>query len=171
MSTSRTAQNPSKSASPNDQPWAQKLRRVHDKRYLLLRMAVGRVLADSVWHTYRYGYLIHRNHALNEAWPGNARVAANIGKSVRTVQRHKQLPGYNGFCGSCSTPFMEPATSKFSETVVKILGHVYPLRALCKAAVVWARLSARDSRIMSRAIRPSKQTWLRTRYTLFCILR
>jgi formylglycine-generating enzyme required for sulfatase activity len=57
------------------------------------------------------------------------------------------------------------------ETVVKILGHVYPLRALCKAAVVWARLSARDSRIMSRAIRPSKQTWLRTRYTLFCILR
>src|ERR687896_1745168 len=58
-----------------------------------------------------------------------------------------------------------------SETVVKILGHVYPLRALCKAAVVWARLLARDSRIMSRAIRPSKQTWLRTRYTLFCILR
>lgn len=57
------------------------------------------------------------------------------------------------------------------ETVVKILGHVYPLRALCKAAVVWVRLSARDSRIMSRAIRPSKQTWLRTRYTLFCILR
>ncbi len=23
-------------------------------------------------------------------------------------------PGYNGFCGSCSTPFMEPETSKFS---------------------------------------------------------
>ena len=57
------------------------------------------------------------------------------------------------------------------ETVPKILGHVYPLRALCKAAGVWSRLSARDSRIMSRAIRPSKQTWLRTRYTLFCIFR
>src|SRR5262245_49261330 len=24
------------------------------------------------------------------------------------------LPGYNGFCGSCSTPFIEPQTSKFS---------------------------------------------------------
>ena len=23
-------------------------------------------------------------------------------------------PGYNGFCGSCSTPFIEPETSKFS---------------------------------------------------------
>src|SRR5262245_38959015 len=23
-------------------------------------------------------------------------------------------PGYNGFCGSCSTPFIEPQTSKFS---------------------------------------------------------
>jgi len=23
-------------------------------------------------------------------------------------------PGYNGFCGSISTPFMEPETSKFS---------------------------------------------------------
>jgi hypothetical protein len=22
--------------------------------------------------------------------------------------------GYNGFCGSCSTPFIEPQTSKFS---------------------------------------------------------
>jgi hypothetical protein len=25
-----------------------------------------------------------------------------------------KLPGYNGFCGSCSTPFIEPQTSKFS---------------------------------------------------------
>jgi hypothetical protein len=24
------------------------------------------------------------------------------------------LSGYNGFCGSCSTPFIEPQTSKFS---------------------------------------------------------
>jgi len=24
------------------------------------------------------------------------------------------FPGYNGFCGSISTPFMEPETSKFS---------------------------------------------------------
>jgi hypothetical protein len=24
------------------------------------------------------------------------------------------FPGYNGFCGSCSTPFIEPETSKFS---------------------------------------------------------
>jgi hypothetical protein len=25
-----------------------------------------------------------------------------------------KFPGYNGFCGSCSTPFIEPETSKFS---------------------------------------------------------
>ena len=68
-------------------------------------------------------------------------------------------------CGTHPLPLL------VMETVVKILGHVYALRALCKAAVVWARLSARDSRIMSRAIRPSQQTLLRTRYTLFCILR
>jgi hypothetical protein len=24
------------------------------------------------------------------------------------------FPAYNGFCGSCSTPFIEPETSKFS---------------------------------------------------------
>jgi hypothetical protein len=57
------------------------------------------------------------------------------------------------------------------DTVVKILGYVYPLRALCNAWVVRSRPAARDSRIISRAIRPSKQTLLRTRYTLFCILR
>ena len=27
---------------------------------------------------------------------------------------HYTLPAYNGFCGSCSTPFIEPETSKFS---------------------------------------------------------
>jgi hypothetical protein len=57
------------------------------------------------------------------------------------------------------------------DTVVKILGHVHPLRAWCNARVVWSRPSARDSRSISRAIRPSKQTLLRTRYTLFCIFR
>ena len=57
------------------------------------------------------------------------------------------------------------------DTVVKILDHVYPLRAWCKACVVRSRPSARDSRSMSRAIRPSKQTLLRIRYTLFCIFR
>ena len=31
------------------------------------------------------------------------------GKSFRMKD-----PGYNGFCGSCSTPFIEPQTSKFS---------------------------------------------------------
>ena len=58
-----------------------------------------------------------------------------------------------------------------SDTVVKILCHVYPLRAWCNARVVCSRPSARDSRSMSRAIRPSKQTLLRTRYILFCIFR
>jgi hypothetical protein len=30
------------------------------------------------------------------------------------AQVSNAFPGYNGFCGSCSTPFMEPETSKFS---------------------------------------------------------
>jgi hypothetical protein len=57
------------------------------------------------------------------------------------------------------------------DTVVKILGHANPRRAWCNASVVCSLPSARDSRIMSRAIRPSKHTLLRTRYTLFCIFR
>ena len=52
------------------------------------------------------------------------------------------------------------------DTVVRILGHVYPLHAWCNARVVWWRSAARDSRIMSRAIRPSKHALLWTRYTL-----
>src|SRR5439155_9658333 len=64
-----------------------------------------------------------------------------------------------------------PLITKGFDTVVKILCHVYPLRAWCNARVVCSRPSARDSRSMSRAMRPSKQTWLRTRYTLFCIFR
>jgi predicted aldo/keto reductase-like oxidoreductase len=40
-------------------------------------------------------------------------------ESVRTIHRALELgvtffAGYNGFCGSCSTPFIEPQTSKFS---------------------------------------------------------
>lgn len=58
-----------------------------------------------------------------------------------------------------------------TDTVVKILGHVHPLRAWCNACVVWSRPSARDSRSISRAIRPSKQPWLRTRYTRFGLCR
>ena len=61
--------------------------------------------------------------------------------------------------------------AKNFDTVVKILGHANPRRAWCNASVVCSLLSALDSRIMSRAIRPSKHTLLRTRYTLFCILR
>ena len=48
---------------------------------------------------------------------------------------------------------------------------VYPLRAWCNARVVCSRPSARDSRRMSRAMRPSQQTWLRTRSTLFGLFR
>src|SRR6059036_188157 len=59
----------------------------------------------------------------------------------------------------------------YFDTVARIVGHVAPLRAWCNACVVWSRSSARDSRIMSKAIRPSKQALLRTRYTLFCIFR
>ena len=63
------------------------------------------------------------------------------------------------------------ALDENDDTVVKILGHANPRRAWCNASVVCSLPSARDSRIMSRAIRPSKHTLLRTRYTLFCILR
>ena len=62
-------------------------------------------------------------------------------------------------------------TAEEQDTVVKILGHANPLRAWCNASVVCFLPSARDSRIMSRAIRPSQHTLLRTRYTLFCIFR
>jgi len=57
------------------------------------------------------------------------------------------------------------------DTVVKILGHTNPLRAWWNASVVCSRPSALDSRIMSRAMRPSQQMLLRTRYTLFCLWR
>jgi hypothetical protein len=30
------------------------------------------------------------------------------------IDSELEIPGYNGFCGSCSTPFIEPETSKFS---------------------------------------------------------
>jgi hypothetical protein len=33
---------------------------------------------------------------------------------VGEVSTRLKKAGYNGFCGSCSTPFMEPDTSKFS---------------------------------------------------------
>src|SRR5882672_7312406 len=59
----------------------------------------------------------------------------------------------------------------YDDTVARIVGHVAPLRAWCNACVVWSRSSARASRIMSKAIRPSKQTLLRIRYTFFCIFR
>ncbi len=52
---------------------------------------------------------------------------------------------------------------RFLDTVAGILGHGEPLRARCNTWVVRSRFSARDSRIMSRAIRPSKLAWLRTR--------
>ncbi len=42
-----------------------------------------------------------------------------------------------------------------ADTVVKILGHATPRRAWCNASVVCSLPSARDSRIMSRALRPS----------------
>ena len=58
-----------------------------------------------------------------------------------------------------------------NDTVARIVGHVAPLRAWCNACVVWSRSSARDSRSMSKAIRPSQQALLRTRYTLFCLFR
>ena len=35
-------------------------------------------------------------------WPGSI------------IEPLKIIAGYNGFCGSCSTPFIEPETSKFS---------------------------------------------------------
>src|SRR5438093_280269 len=57
------------------------------------------------------------------------------------------------------------------DTVATLLDHVYPRRVLCNVSVVCSRPSARDSRSMSRAIRPSKHALPRTRYTLFCIFR
>jgi TnpA family transposase len=38
----------------------------------------------------------------------------DVGRLSPLVHRHINFPGYNGFCGSCSTPFIEPETSKFS---------------------------------------------------------
>src|SRR5215472_1471344 len=35
-------------------------------------------------------------------------------QSIPTPHSLWPLTGYNGFCGSCSTPFIEPQTSKFS---------------------------------------------------------
>ena len=67
--------------------------------------------------------------------------------------------------------FMYGKKQQKLDTVVKILGHANPRRAWCNASVVCSLPSARDSRIMSRAIRPSKHNLLRTRYTLFCIFR
>ena len=32
--------------------------------------------------------------------------------------RQAESAGYNGFCGSCSTPFIEPQTSKFSSQLL-----------------------------------------------------
>src|SRR5204863_7951774 len=58
-----------------------------------------------------------------------------------------------------------------ADTVATLLDHVYPRRVLCNVSVVCSRPSARDSRSMSRAIRPSKHALPRTRYTLFCIFR
>ena len=49
------------------------------------------------------------------------------------------------------------------DTVAGMLSQGEPMRARCNAWVVRSRFSARDSRIMSRAIRPSKLAWLRTR--------
>jgi multidrug efflux pump subunit AcrA (membrane-fusion protein) len=37
-----------------------------------------------------------------------------FGKSEADIARIEQGPGYNGFCGSCSTPFIEPEARKFS---------------------------------------------------------
>src|SRR2546426_8988697 len=59
----------------------------------------------------------------------------------------------------------------FADTVVKILGHATPRRAWCHASVVCSLPAARDSRLMSRAIRPAQHHVLRTRYTRFCLVR
>src|SRR2546430_5593526 len=64
-----------------------------------------------------------------------------------------------------------PRYSLHFDTVATLLDHVYPRRVLCNVSVVCSRPSARDSRSMSRAIRPSKHALPRTRYTLFCIFR
>src|SRR5437870_3655782 len=53
----------------------------------------------------------------------------------------------------------QPEFLWFFDTVVKILGHANPLRAWCNASVVCFLPSALDSRIMSRAIRPSKRDY------------
>ena len=76
-----------------------------------------------------------------------------------------KAPNYSGFClydDEFPIIYVNNSNAK-TDTVVKILAHVYPLRSRCNACVVWSRSSARDSRSMSRAMRPSKQTLLRTR--------
>ena len=37
-----------------------------------------------------------------------------VQQQLALYQTYYNFSGYNGFCGSCSTPFIEPQTSKFS---------------------------------------------------------
>src|SRR6266852_6308763 len=60
---------------------------------------------------------------------------------------------------------------KDTDTVVNDVGIANRRRRWCNSSVVCSLPAARDSRIMSRAIRPSNRTLQRTRDTLFCIFR
>src|SRR2546428_2784187 len=72
-----------------------------------------------------------------------------------TYEEHRWANVFPGNATFTARTFTKMIT--IAETVAKILSHVYPLRARCKVSVVCSRPSALDSRIMSRAIRPSKQ--------------
>jgi hypothetical protein len=41
-----------------------------------------------------------------------------VPRAVAAGQVAGDFSGYNGFCGSCSTPFIEPQTSKFSSQLL-----------------------------------------------------
>lgn len=44
----------------------------------------------------------------------NEEMEVGIKTSCQVSKNSRIISGYNGFCGYCSTPFMEPETSKFS---------------------------------------------------------
>jgi type III restriction enzyme len=53
-------------------------------------------------------------YASRELVPGDMLADVSRAKIVITNYHAFKLPGYNGFCGLYSPPFIEPETSKFS---------------------------------------------------------
>jgi len=88
---------------------------LHDLGYSL---QANRKTLEGTSHPDRDAQFAYINAKVQAALQAGEPVISVDAKKKELVGDFKRMPGYNGFCGSCSTPFIEPQTSKFSSQLL-----------------------------------------------------